>query len=135
PILATFNFILTAIIVLNAGVYTMVEKDANPAKVVTSPSNWKWDYSNTGLTMTINLIPCLTVGVGIRGLASAGIRARFQLTEVWGLTYRGDLDPDIYQLPHFHAGWAAQLSFVVSMFFFTSNFNLLNQPYEEIYDN
>ena len=135
PFLISFDFSLSTVVSLNAGFYTAPEKDATIKKLAFEPSKWKWDYSNTGLTITLNFIPSLSFGVGIRGLASGSVRGRFQATVVYGATKRGDLDPDIYDKNHVIAGWSAQISVVISMFFFTANFNLKNFPYTLWYDS
>ena len=139
PVLISFDFNFTSVITLGAGFYTEngpgPDAPYDPSEAILNPGNWKWDYSNTGLTITINLIPSLSVGVGVRGIGSVSVRGSFQLTLTFGLTYKGSMSSDIYELPHFIGGYAASISLVISMFFFTTTFTLKKWKYREFADN
>ena len=135
PVLVTFDFNFTSVISLSAGFYTAPDPNAKVKELALDFDKWKWDYSNTGLTMTYNLIPSLSAGVGVRGIGSVSVRGKFQLTISLGLTARGDLDPDAYELPHAIGGYAAEIAIVISMFFFTTSFPIKSWKYREFCDN
>ena len=95
-------------------------------------SRWQWDYSNTGLSMTLNLTPSLSVGVGIRGVASISIKGAYTLSLYFGVPF---VPTEGKPIPHKTAGWSAQILLVLDLFLFTKSFALFNKPYESFYDN
>ena len=135
PVLISFDFNWTSIISLSAGFYTAPDAYGDPQELILAMDKWQWDYSNTGFTFTFNLIPSLSVGVGVRGVGSVSVRGTFQLTVSFGLTYKGSMSSDTYELPHVVAGYAAQIAIVISMFFFSTTFPLKQWKYRTFCDN
>ena len=138
PVLITFSLNSSLIVSLNCGIYSLADKN-NPNESLLDAaadfSRWHFDYTNTGLTVTFNITPSLSVGVGIRGVASICISGKFTLILFCGFTYRGPLDHDSHSLPHFIAGFSAQISLVLHMFLFTKTFALKDWKYRDFYDN
>ena len=48
-------------------------------------SKWIWDYTNTGLDFTMSIIPSVSAGVGIKGIASVGVKVSATLTLFIGI--------------------------------------------------
>ena len=138
PVLITFSISLSATISLNCGIYSLQDKSNPDEKFLDAAfdfSRWKFDYANTGLTVTLNITPSLSVGVGIRGVASISVMGRFTLTMYSGFTYRGELDEETHPLPHRIFGFSAQIGLVLHMFLFTKTFALKDWKYRDFYDD
>lgn len=135
PVLISFDFNLSTVLSLNAGFYTNPAPRAAAGSICADPSRWKWDYSDTGMTLTLNLIPCLSVVAGIGGIGSTSARGRFQATTVYSVTSQSGLDSNASASGHLISGWAAQISLVISIFFFDSAFSLKNHPYAVWFDS
>ena len=134
PILISFNVSLSLMFNLGGGFYTLPDPDAEAKKICLDPGKWKLDYSNTGLTVTFNLQPSLSAGIGVRGVGSISVKGSYQITVVMGLTAPGDLDKSIYKLPHWKAGWAANIKVIISAFLFSQSFTVLDSGYREWLD-
>lgn len=138
PVLITFSIGMSAAISLSCGIYSLQDKSNPDEKFLDAAldfTRWKFDYANTGLTITINITPSLSVGVGIRDVASISVMGRFTLTMYTGFTYRGELDEDTHPLPHYLFGFSAQIGLVPHLFLFTKTFSLKNWKYRDFYDN
>ena len=134
PVLISFGLDASFIAALNAACYSAaVKKDEPILDVITDISRWQWDYMNTGFTMTFNLTPFLSVGVGIRGVASISVKGSITLTLFFGVPM--GTQPKNLPSPHFTAGWSAQISLVLHLFLFTENFVLKDFKYSSFYDN
>ena len=69
PVLITFALDASFIFGLAAaGTASKKNKNEKLIDAVLDLSRWQWDYTNTGFTMTLNITPSLSVGVGIRAL-------------------------------------------------------------------
>lgn len=137
PILISFGFDLSTILGLSCGIYSLEDKTKNPSMTdaIFNFDNWMFDYTNTGFTVTINLTPFLSAGVGVSGVASISIKGKFTLTLFFGFTYRGELDHDTHPLPHMVFGYSAQILVVLHFFLYTRSFNIKNWPYRTFKDN
>jgi len=134
PVLITFSLDASLIFGLAAAATSARKnKDEQLLKVIGDMSRWEWDYTNTGFTMTFNITPSLSVGVGLRGVASISVKGAITLTLFFGVPM--GTQPDNLPSPHFSAGWSAQLSLVIELFLFSNSFNLLRQPFSNFYDN
>ncbi|MBP3894500.1 MAG: hypothetical protein J6D34_10745 [Atopobiaceae bacterium] len=134
PVLISFGLDASFIAALNAACYSAaVKKDEPILDVITDISRWRWDYVNTGFTMTLNLTPFLSVGVGIRGVASISVKGSVTLTLFFGVPM--GTQPAGVPGVHFTAGWSAQISLVLHLFLFTKNFTLKDFKYSSFYDN
>lgn len=134
PVLITFAFDASLIFALSAASYTTKITDKQDmASAVLDFSRWKWDYENTGFTMTLNLTPSLSVGVGLRGVASISVKGTITLTLFFGVPM--GTQPAGLDSPHFSAGWSAQISLVIELFLFTQSFALFTQPFSNFYDS
>ncbi|MBP3885812.1 MAG: hypothetical protein J6D54_12875 [Olsenella sp.] len=133
PVLITFALDATLTFALQAATYVNMEKNELPIKAATDFSRWHFDFENTGFTMTFNITPTLSVGVGVRGVASVSIKGSITLTLFFCVPM--GTQPKGLPSPHFAAGWSAQVSLVIELFLFTFNFTLFEQPFNNFYDN
>lgn len=138
PVLITFAIDASMVISLGCGIYSLKDPD-NPNEGLLDAafdfSRWKFDYTSTVFTVSINVTPSLSVGVGIRGIASISVMGRFTLALYFGFTHRGELDSDVYTLPHNVFGFSAQISLVLHLFLFTKTFALKDWKYRDFYDS
>ena len=134
PVLITFALDANLIFGL-AAAGTASKKNTNEKLLdaVLDLSRWQWDYTNTGFTMTLNITPSLSVGVGIRGVASISVKGSITLTLFFGVPM--GTQPKSLPNPHFAAGWSAQISLVIEIFLFTHSFSLYNKSFSNFYDN
>ena len=138
PVLVTFGINSSLTVGINCGIYSVKDPKKPDEKLIEAAfdfSRWKFDYTDTGLTVTINITPSLSVGVGIRGVASISIQGKFTLMMYFGFTYRGELDTRTHPLPHYIFGYSAQINLVLHMFLFTKTFSLKNWKYRDFYNN
>ena len=134
PVLITFALDASLIFGLSAAAYSAKKnKDERLVDAVVDFSRWKWDYANTGFTMTLSITPSLSVGVGIRGLASISVKGAITLTLYLGVPM--GTQPEGVPNPHLAAGWSAQVSLVIELFLFTQSFALYNKDFEYFADN
>ncbi|MBQ9002043.1 MAG: hypothetical protein IJ087_09335 [Eggerthellaceae bacterium] len=134
PVLITFSLDASLIFALSAAATSARKnKDEQLLKAIGDMSRWEWDYTNTGFTMTFNITPSLSVGVGLRGVASISVKGAITLTLFFGVPM--GTQPDNLPSPHFAAGWSAQISLVIELFLFTHSFSLYNKPFSNFYDN
>ena len=138
PVLVTFAINSSLTVGINCGIYSVKDPNKPEEKLIEAAfdfSRWKFDYTDTGLTATINITPSMSVGVGIRGVASISVQGKFTLMMYFGFTYRGELDPKTHPLPHYIFGYSAQINLVMHMFLFTKTFSLKNWKYRDFYNN
>ena len=134
PVLITFALDASFIFGLSAAAYsTKKNEDEALTDAVFDFGRWHFDYENTGLTMALNVTPSLSVGVGIRGVASISIKGAITITLFFGVPM--GTQPKGLPSPHFSAGWSAQVSLVLDLFLFTQSFTLLKKAFANFYDN
>ncbi len=134
PVLITFSLDASLIIALSAAAYAeKKDKDEKMVDAVFDFSRWSFDYTNTGFTMTFNITPSLSVGVGIRGIASISVKGAITLTLFFGVPM--GTQPEGLPNTHFAAGWSARISLVLELFLFTKSFTLFDKAFENFYDN
>lgn len=98
---------------LGAAVYTTKKNaDESVLDALLDISRWTWDYTNTGLSITLNVTPSLSVGVGIRGVASISVKGAITLSLYLGIPF--GTQPDYLPGAHFTAGWSAKITLVIS---------------------
>ncbi|MDO4538419.1 MAG: hypothetical protein Q4B54_09685, partial [Coriobacteriales bacterium] len=134
PVIVGFSIDWVTIISLGCGIYSLEDDKANMLDTMFDIDNWKFDHSDTGLTVTFDITPTLSLGVGIDGALSATVKGKFTLTLVFGFTYRGN-EADGKPLPHDICGYSAQIQLILKMFLFTKTFNIKNWKYKKFYDN
>ena len=78
-------------------------------------TKYDWDYTNTGNSCTVNLSPTLSVGIGISGFLSIGLRGTLLLSLFSG--YSPKPDPRC-KLPHDIVGYRATIAVEVYVLFF-----------------
>lgn len=135
PLLATLAFNMNTVLSLQGAMYTQASQDQTASYVLGHPELWEFDYSNTGLTLTFNLTPSFSFGVGVRGIASVSAKASFTLTLLFGFTVGKDLAGHDRSIPHMAFGYAAQIAAVLSFFLFTTTIPILNWKFRNFYDN
>ena len=135
PLLATLAFNMNTIISLQGAMYTKATGDQTASYVLGHPELWEFDYSNTGLTVTFNLTPSFSFGVGVKGIASVSAKASFTLTLLFGFTVAKDLAGHDRDFPHMAFGYAAQIAAVLSFFLFTTTIPIHNWKFRNFYDN
>ena len=134
PVLITFAVDASLTFGLTAALSVVKKNEKQSlASAVGDFSNWSWDYSKGGFTMTFSITPSLSVGVGVRGIASISVKGAVTLTLFLGVPMGAQ--PSYLPSPHFTAGWSAQVSLVLEMFLFTENFPLYSKKFENFFDN
>ncbi|MBQ9007337.1 MAG: hypothetical protein IJ092_13360 [Atopobiaceae bacterium] len=134
PVLITFSLDSSLIVGLAAAAYsTKKDKDEDLVEAIFDLSRWQWDYQSTGFNITFNLTPSLSVGVGIRGLASISVKGAITLTLYFCVPM--GTQPEGLPEAHFTAGWSARISLVLELFLFTQSFSLFNKSFSNFYDN
>ena len=93
---------------------------------------YDWDYTNTGLSLTVNINPILSAGVGINGVASIGARGTFVFCIFMGITKMPD--PDL-PYPHYVSSGKGSLSAEVQFFLFKWTGELWNFWEPKLHDN
>ena len=129
PVPLVFEFALNTIatVGLNIAASTTKFKD---------PKAWAIDYTNSALSLTIDISPSISLGVGIRGVASVSIKGVYTLTFFVGMTALPANRPKDVTNPHLVLGMGYNLSLVLQFLFFTVPIKLpgdWNEPH--FYDN
>ena len=78
-------------------------------------STYEFDYTNSGFTGAINFSPYLSLGAGLYGIASVGVRGALTLTAFTGMTVTPGPQ---YHLPHSVVGANGSISVEVQLFLF-----------------
>lgn len=134
PVLITFALDASFVFGLAAAAYsTKKSKDEALIDAVFDFGRWHFDYENTGFTMALNVTPSLSVGVGIRGVASISVKGAITITLFLGIPM--GTQPKGLPSPHLSAGWSAQVSLVLDLFLFTKSFSLFKKAFENFADN
>ncbi len=134
PVLITFSLDASMIFGISAAAYSAKkDKDESLIDAIFDFSRWQWDYQNTGLSLTFNITPALSVGVGIRGVASISVKGAITFSAYVGIPL--GTQPEGLPAVHLTAGWSAMISLVVELFLFTESFALYNKKFENFYDN
>ncbi len=134
PFVATLTINSLTMLSLQGAMYTKESKTQTPEGVLNDTSEWCFDYSNCGLTLTENFTPSFSFGVGVKGVMSVSAKASFTLIVVTGLVSDKDYSTS-KSLPHIVCGFMVQISVVVSFFLFDATFPLYNLKYRDFYDN
>lgn len=95
--------------------------------------NYQWDYMDTGLTITIVVAPSLSVGVGVKGVASVSVRGDFSVSIFIGICKLPD--DDRAKNPHVIVGIHAAISIVLQLLFYTKKWTLKEYDAPNLYDN
>lgn len=129
PLFIQFACKLSSILALSVG--TILEPPPGTGtdkprltELVTTPKNYRWDFTNTGLTFTIIIAPSLSLGLGVKGVASVSLRGSCTITFFIGMTHRGDLDTKTHPLPHLILGYAWSAEVILEFFLFSKTWTL-----------
>lgn len=96
---------------------------------------YRWDYTSTGLTIRFVIAPSLSVGVGIKGVASVSLRGAFSLTIFIGVNpLPKDHGPNIKN-PHVIVGISATLSVVIQLLFYTKKIKITGYEEPNLYNS
>lgn len=96
---------------------------------------YRWDYTSTGLTVRFVIAPSLSVGVGIKGVASVSLRGAFSLTIFIGVNpLPKDHGPNIKN-PHVIVGISATLSVVIQLLFYTKKIKITGYEEPNLYNS
>lgn len=127
PLFIMFAFKMSAAFSLGVGMVVDPPEDGKKhdlTKVLQDTSNYHWDFTNTGFTFTLLISPSLSLGLGIKGIASVSLRGSCTITFFIGMTKRGDLKEATHPLPHLILGYQFSADVVVEIFLFTKTWNL-----------
>lgn len=127
PLFVQFALNMSATVALGIG--TILEPPAGSKRLdftelATNLDNYRWDFTNTGLTFTLVIAPSLSLGLGVKGVASCSLRGSCTITFFMGRTMRGNLDEKTHPLPHLVLGYCWSADVVLEIFLFTKTWNL-----------
>ena len=95
-------------------------------------STYEFDYTNSGFTATFNVSPYLSLGVGLYGIASAGVKGTLTLTAFTGMTVTPGPQ---YKLPHSVVGSNGQIMAEVQLFLFKWSGTIVSYDKPRILDS
>lgn len=96
---------------------------------------WNWDFTNTGFSLTLTFSPWISLGVGIKGVASVSVRGSIAFTYYIGVSYPAKaLGPDRSN-PHMIFGISAGIDLVFELFFFTHNVSVVDLSNNNFYNS
>lgn len=128
PIVLQFDLNMRASIGVGCGIVI-------PAKVKkgTEFSAWEFDYTTTGINFTIFIAPALSVGVGIKGIASVSLQGSLAFTV---FVSAGPLpEGSTAKNPHAIVGLKVKLRVVIQLFLFTVPIDLWTYDKPKLYDS
>ena len=129
PVPLVFEFGLNASAVIGLAIAASTPK-------LTDWNQWKVDYTNSALSLTIDISPSISLGVGIKGALSVSVKGIFTITIYLALTVLPDKRPSYVENPHRVVGLAFQTQVVIQLLFFTIPFNLpLKMKEPQFYDS
>ena len=97
---------------------------------------WRIDYTNSALSLTIDISPSISLGVGIKGALSVSLKGVFTITVFIAATVLPEKRPKDVQNPHVVVGIGYNTQVVIQFLFITVPFKLpwkMNEPH--YYDN
>ncbi len=128
PLLLQFDFNMHASIGVGCGVSMpsfVNEKDLKSA--------FKFDYPSTGLNFTLRIAPALSVGVGVKGIASISLQGMVAFTVFVGV---GPLPEGGKETnPHAIVGVKFVANVVVQLLLFTISVEIWSHNIPKLYDN
>ena len=95
-------------------------------------STFSFEWGQLGVAVNIQVEGSLTLGVGISGAISAGVRGSIGASVFLGFT--GDM-PKHDDAPHLVYGMSASVAIVVQAFLFKWNKKLVDKDWPDLYDN
>lgn len=126
PAILEFSFMSSLTLGVSAGIATTELGDID---------KYTWDYGNDGISVTIVLAPCLSFGVGIKGLLSASIEGQLSFSFCVAVRAVPHDAASNVKNPHIVMGLVAQVNVVLQAFIFSKTFNLWNAGDPNLYDN
>ena len=111
----------------------------NAAASTTSLFEWskyQIDYTNSSLSLTIDISPSISLGIGIKGALSISVKGSLTVTTMIAMTKLPDNRPKDVTNPHMVLSLSAGTFVVIQFLFFTIPFKLpfkINEP--AFYDN
>lgn len=133
PALVVFGFDCTADASGTMGALVQNPQNGSVFNALIDFNHFQWDPANTGMSLRISPVISVSVGVGVRGVASVSVKGSA------GLVFFIGWSPAAAQrkLPVAHVifGYVAKVELVVHLFLFTKNFLLLDGSKPAWYDN
>ena len=96
--------------------------------------SWEYDYTSTGIGFTLIIAPALSVGVGIKGVASVSLNGMLSFTLYVGAGALPSGNSNAKN-PHTVLGLAAQGRIVIQLLFFTMPIDLWSYAKPKLYDS
>jgi len=126
PVPFILQFDLNLVAAIGAGCGVIIPYDGKFGK-------WEYDFPSTGVSFTLYISPALSVGVGIKGIASVSLQGMLTFTLFVGA---GPLPEGGKETnPHVLLGLTAQVRVVVQLLFFTMPFDIWKYDIPKLYDN
>ena len=138
PMYINFTFVGQAMANYAAGfTVPLPEGDTRPnlVHVISAIDKYQWDYTNTGVSFKFLIKPSLSVGVGVKGVASVCLYGEVLLTYFIGVTYRGKLDKKKHPLPHRIATYSFKAEVVIEFLLFTRRWTLWQKKNDNWFNN
>ena len=137
PVLITINIPFTATAAFTMGIHTEpTDPGESLKKQFFDIDNWTKAPSDDNITISLNFGPSLSIGVGIRGIASASLKGKFTIT--LSIILPTDTDNPAFRgkpLPHCLSGWQAGVYVVLQFFFASQTWTWLETKYHSWFDN
>ena len=101
-----------------------------------TPEKYSLDRGNTGISLTIMIVPAISLGVGVRGVLSVSVQGLLQFTFFvhWGPLPNNSGNRNVSN-PHLVLGVTARISVVIQALIFTTSIPLKDFSYPSLYDN
>ncbi len=139
PVLIVFTLNISVVFAMLMGMHTEPEDPGkNLALQLLDVTCWTVAPSDAGITLTLNIIPALSAGVGVRGVLSLCVRGKITLTVSVIIPVGVDRDEPGLKgkpVPHCIAGWSASVDVVFQALFYTQTYNLWRKDYTVLRDN
>ncbi len=136
PVLVTFGIDASLVFSVSCGFYSLqLDNSRDILGALFDFGSWKWDYANTGFTITFNFTPSLSVGLGVTGVASVSVKGAVTISFVTAFDVPGKGNNPSKPRPHVVTGYAVVLTLVIHAFLCTATFKLKEKPFKAFYDN
>ncbi|MBO7675090.1 MAG: hypothetical protein J6S63_08790 [Atopobiaceae bacterium] len=147
PVLFQFGFKASATLKAMAG---LAVRDSDPdraekikqglpvkswSEILGNLDYWDWDFTNTGFSLTLTLSPWISLGVGVKGIASVSMRGSIVMTYYIGASFPLSKLKHNQENPHMIWGIAAAIDLVFELFFFTFNLNVVELSNNNFYNS
>ncbi len=147
PVLFQFGFKLSASVKATAGLSVADTDPKRDEKIkaglpVKSWSDimgdldyWNWDFTNTGFSVTFTFSPWISLGVGVKGVASVSMRGSIVMTYYIGVSLPKKLLGKDRSNPHMIWSISAAIDLVFQLFFFTYSITVVDLSNKNFFNN